>query len=355
MIGALRRSVSNPVGPTGLVGTVDSLCKMHGVTGLGSAVAYNPTASQWVSESSSTVLLSSVGAPDSTDLGRLWNEGLAFFGWLFYLSKFYEVLDTAIIIAKGKRSSTLQTYHHAGAMMCMWSGIRYMSPPIWMFVLVNSGIHALMYTYYTLTAFSVPVPQSLKKSLTTMQIIQFLVGASYAALHSFISYTIPVQVPDVATTVGNAANAVSSVTASATSTGLADLLNKFLFRVAGEEGLAENVNGVLPGEHNLPSGTLTYHTEYKTIQCIDTSGQTFAIWLNVIYLTPLTMLFVRFFVKSYLRRSQQGAKGRHGTKFEEAEKARNGALKVVEGEVYQNGNTNGHPNGKANGKANGKH
>jgi hypothetical protein len=84
------------------------------------------------------------GNPDPTDAGRLWNEGLAFWGWMFYISKFYEVLDTLIILAKGKRSATLQTYHHSGAMLCMWAGIRYMSPPIWMFVFVNSFIHGLM-------------------------------------------------------------------------------------------------------------------------------------------------------------------------------------------------------------------
>jgi hypothetical protein len=143
MLGALRRTVQNPMGKMGLVGTVDSLCKIHGTDGLGNAVVYSPESSTWVSQSSS-VLLSSAGTPDATDLGRLWNEGLAFYGWFFYLSKFYEVLDTAIILAKGKRSSTLQTYHHAGAMMCMWAGIRFMSPPIWMFVFVNSGIHTLM-------------------------------------------------------------------------------------------------------------------------------------------------------------------------------------------------------------------
>ena len=143
MLGALRRTVRNPMGPAGLAGTVDSLCKMHGIDGLGNAISYSPESSAWVSQSSS-VLLSSAGTPDATDLGRLWNEGLAFYGWFFYLSKFYEVLDTAIILAKGKRSSTLQTYHHAGAMMCMWAGIRFMSPPIWMFVFVNSGIHTLM-------------------------------------------------------------------------------------------------------------------------------------------------------------------------------------------------------------------
>ena len=54
----------------------------------------------------------------------LWEEALAWYGWWFYLSKFYEVVDTAIILLKGKKSSLLQTYHHAGAMICMWAGIR---------------------------------------------------------------------------------------------------------------------------------------------------------------------------------------------------------------------------------------
>ena len=144
MLGALQRTVTRWSGSNGLAGTVDSLCKIHGPGGLGNAIAYNGTVSKWVSESPLTVSMTDMGTPDATDLGRLWNEGLAFYGWFFYLSKFYEVLDTVIILAKGKKSSTLQTYHHAGAMMCMWAGIRYMSPPIWMFVFVNSGIHALM-------------------------------------------------------------------------------------------------------------------------------------------------------------------------------------------------------------------
>lgn len=144
MWGALSRTLQSPTGPTGLVGLVDSLCKLHGPSGISQAITYHPSAYAWISQSPETVHLSASGLPDSTDLGRLWNEGLAFYGWIFYLSKFYEVIDTLIIIAKGKRSPTLQTYHHAGAMMCMWSGIRYMSPPIWMFCFVNSFIHTLM-------------------------------------------------------------------------------------------------------------------------------------------------------------------------------------------------------------------
>jgi hypothetical protein len=76
-----------------------------------------------------------------------------------------------------------------------------------------------------------------------MQIIQLLFGASYAALHSFIYYTLPIQ----------------------------------------------------------------HHSGSQTMSCIDTTGETFAIWFNVLYLTPLTFLFLRFFVKSYFR-PQKGGK-----------------------------------------------
>lgn len=129
--------------PEGVAGIADALCKIHGPRGIGDATTYNTTINIW--EAKNTMIkLGYDGNPDPTDVGRLWNEGLAFWGWVFYVSKFYEVLDTMIILAKGKRSATLQTYHHSGAMLCMWAGIRYMSPPIWMFVFVNSFIHALM-------------------------------------------------------------------------------------------------------------------------------------------------------------------------------------------------------------------
>lgn len=82
--------------------------------------------------------------------GRLSTDDLAFWAWIFYLSKFYEVLDTLIILAKGKKSSSLQTYHHSGVIVCLWSGIRYMSPPMWIGLLFNSFIHTLMVRLYYL-------------------------------------------------------------------------------------------------------------------------------------------------------------------------------------------------------------
>lgn len=148
MFNGLRVSLPSWRTATTLSETVDVLCKLHGPRGHGSAVTYNATTSAWTVTDRLLHLGADGLTPDFSDVGRIWNEGLAFYGWLFYLSKFYEVIDTFIILAKGKKSSLLQTYHHAGAMLCMWAGIRYMSPPIWMFVFVNSFIHTIMVSLF---------------------------------------------------------------------------------------------------------------------------------------------------------------------------------------------------------------
>ncbi|RUS16170.1 fatty acid elongase [Endogone sp. FLAS-F59071] len=114
----------------------------------------------------------------------LWNNSLGYWGYYFYLSKYYEIIDTVIILMKGRRSSLLQTYHHAGAMITMWAGIYYQTTPIWIFVLFNSFIHSIMYAYYALTSVGVNPPG--KKYLTSMQITQFLVGTSFAVSYLFV-------------------------------------------------------------------------------------------------------------------------------------------------------------------------
>lgn len=359
MIRCLKRSFPHYSDPNAVVGTIDALCKIHGPRGLGDAVTYRPETGSWASLNSN-IAVGANGLPDTMDVGRMWNEGLAFWGWWFYLSKFYEVFDTAIILAKGKRSTTLQKYHHAGAMLSMWAGMRFMSPPIWMFVLVNSGIHAMMYTYYTISALGYRVPNAVKRTLTTMQITQFLVGSTFAALHLFISYTVPVSVAykfaeKIAPVVN--ASSVSSAVSSAAETALpaatgaaVAFLRKMIYRAAGDEGLAENI--AVPGspipvhqdQHVLGSGAgkqyarsdrtidrTIFRNEYQSVPCIDTSGQAFAVYLNLIYLAPLTILFMRFFFKSYLRRTSPNTK--HQTKHTAITKATRDAAHGVEREI----------------------
>jgi hypothetical protein len=134
-----------------------------------------------------------------------------------------------------------------------------------------------------------------------MQIVQFLFGASYAALHSFVSYTIPIQVSSLAT---SAAKVASAVATSATDAALDDLSKQGTFQAAGGE---EVVNTAYSHQQGSPESAIEHHTGYQTVSCINTSGQTFAIWFNVLYLTPLTVLFLRFFVKAYFQ-SQKGGK-----------------------------------------------
>lgn len=322
MFQAFRSSFPDSDEPHGLVGVVDSLCKINGPRGYGNAAIYNSVTDEWSIPNPAFHLTN--GMPDPTDAGRLWNQGLAYFGWFFYLSKFYEVVDTAIILAKGKKSSTLQTYHHAGAMMCMWAGIRYMAAPIWIFCLVNSAIHAMMYTYYTITALRIRVPNAIKRSLTTMQITQFVFGTNMAAAYLFVHYTIPY--PSGSAALEQLTNAASVAASATAEIGSISWLKKLAFRAAGAEGLAENVGTSF---HAAPVQQSGYSQQMVT--CADTTGQAFAIWLNVSYLLPLTYLFARFFVRSYLNRKDPGVK--QPTHMEAAEKAGMDALKSLSREI----------------------
>lgn len=176
---------------------------------------------------------------------------------------------------------------------------------------------SVQYTYYTLTALSVRIPNRVKRTLTTMQIAQFVFGSALAAVHLFVRYTVPVH--STAAFLTNAIPAVASAAesgvASAAVTGdLVPWLKKLAFRAAGAEGIAENVLNA-QGEHFgadaarvdrfLQQGFAAADgsgVQYQMVDCVDTSGQAFAIWLNVFYLLPLTVLFGRFFVRSYLKK-----------------------------------------------------
>ncbi|GAA5960832.1 hypothetical protein JCM21900_002298 [Sporobolomyces salmonicolor] len=182
------------------------------------------------------------------------------FAYIFYVSKFYEIVDTAILLLKGKKVGMLQSYHHTGAIWTMYAAFRAQAMPIWLFCCFNSFIHTLMYTYYALTAMRLPFPRFLKKSLTRMQITQFLVGGSLAASYLFIS------LPDLPGA-QKASAAVSSFSGSMSS--------------------------------QLEQGMDTLRREGA--QCLANTAQRAAVWLNVAYLIPLTYLFVAFFVQSYRR------------------------------------------------------
>jgi len=73
------------------------------------------------------------------------------------------------------------------------------------------------------------------------------------------------------------------------------------------------------------------------------AGATFAVWVNVIYLLPLTYLFVSFFIASYVRRSNRAIQhkksdqegSRQKSTVEIAERASRDAARDLEREVYR--------------------
>src|SRR5436305_991551 len=182
----------------------------------------------------------------------------------------------------------------------------------------------MQYAYYTLTALSIKVPTKAKKILTTLQIAQFIFGASFAFAHLFLAYTIPVSVPytfslaDLTTVASaittDASSAVSVATATA-SAAFPSWLKKLAFRAAGREGLAENVvneqgetfgiDAIRAAEDMRAREEIRYRDELHWIHCTDTSGQAFAILLNCMYLAPLTFLFVKFFIRAYSKRLER--------------------------------------------------
>ncbi|OAG31106.1 hypothetical protein NEDG_01880 [Nematocida displodere] len=101
--------------------------------------------------------------------------------WIFYISKYYEIVDTAILFASGKESSFLQMYHHAGAIVACWLVSLSQTYCGWIWVVLNSFIHSLMYLYYAGTVLGIRPP--FKRAITFMQIAQFFVGIIFGFLY----------------------------------------------------------------------------------------------------------------------------------------------------------------------------
>jgi hypothetical protein len=148
----------------------------------------------------------------------------------------------------------------------------------------------------------------------------------------------------LSTAIPAAASAAESGIAAATATaGLMPWLKKLAFRAAGAEGIAENVlnsqgqhfgaDAIHAARYSQAKQQAANVIQYETINCVDTSGQAFAISLNVMYLLPLTYLFARFFVRSYLQRKEPENKQKPATQIHIAEQAGLDALKGVSREI----------------------
>jgi GNS1/SUR4 family len=111
--------------------------------------------------------------------GSLWRRGgLGAWSLVFYISKYYEFVDTWILLLKGKDASFLQVYHHTGIAFIMWCAVASQSAWLLFVVLLNSVIHTLMYTYFFIKTISPKTELKAARYLTMAQIGQFIIGLS---------------------------------------------------------------------------------------------------------------------------------------------------------------------------------
>lgn len=120
------------------------------------------------------------------DSNGILQSKLKFWIWLFYVSKKYEIIDSLILHWNKKPTSFLQMYHHAGAIVCCWLLVSANSHLPWIFVVLNSFIHTLMYFYYLLVTVRIGVSTKVKRIITRLQIVQFVSGVGILIMHVLV-------------------------------------------------------------------------------------------------------------------------------------------------------------------------
>ncbi|KAI1278071.1 putative fatty acid elongation protein 3 [Halotydeus destructor] len=96
---------------------------------------------------------------------------------LFIWSKIPELVDTGFIILRNKKLIFLHWYHHATVLIFSFHAFGYGDGmPIRWFSGMNFFVHFLMYGYYALSAAGVRSPKLVALAITTIQILQMVVG-----------------------------------------------------------------------------------------------------------------------------------------------------------------------------------
>lgn len=177
----------------------------------------------------------------------------------------------------------------------------------------------------------------MKRTLTSMQITQFVIGATFAMVHSFITYIAPITSTHVVAEDVPATKSAPIGYIIPTAVSALDSLKNLIF---GSDNVAHKAAAAAAAAPSAQKLTTVTQTSQLAQPCIITSGETFAVWLNVLYLAPLTYLFVSFFIASYVKRSTAAQKlnGKTardmGDEVTLAEKAGWEAARNVEREVY---------------------
>lgn len=110
---------------------------------------------------------------ETTDSGTA-SGPLYYWSYIFYLSKYYELLDTALQLARGKPPPhfVLHVYHHAVVLFMTWAWCEYKQSLQFIGLAFNTAVHVVMYTYFLQRTITRKTPRW-KSFVTSFQILQF--------------------------------------------------------------------------------------------------------------------------------------------------------------------------------------
>ena len=106
--------------------------------------------------------------------GQPASGSLYYWSYIYYLSKYYELLDTVLQLARGKPPPhfVLHVYHHAAVLFMAWAWVEYKQSLHFIGLAWNTAVHVVMYTYFLQRTITRKVPRW-KSFVTLFQIIQF--------------------------------------------------------------------------------------------------------------------------------------------------------------------------------------
>ena len=107
-------------------------------------------------------------APSTTATGPLY-----FWSYVYYISKFYELLDTVLKFAKGSKGNSLVLHivHHAAVVYMSWLWLETRQSLQFIGLMFNTFVHIIMYYYYYLRSSNIAARWG--SNITQLQIVQF--------------------------------------------------------------------------------------------------------------------------------------------------------------------------------------
>mmetsp|Transcript_48795 Transcript_48795/g.72494 ORF Transcript_48795/g.72494 Transcript_48795/m.72494 type:complete len:288 (+) Transcript_48795:152-1015(+) len=114
---------------------------------------------------------------------------LYYWSYIYYLSKYYEFLDTILQLARGKPPPhfALHVYHHALVLFMAWAWCNTMQSLQFIGLAFNTAVHVVMYSYFLQRTITGKVP-AWKSFVTLFQIIQFACSMLATCMTLFAVY-----------------------------------------------------------------------------------------------------------------------------------------------------------------------